>query len=733
MKLFKRGSIILRKCAVVFFSFFIAQICIAQPPQPDSAFKGVLGVDTLGEITIVGEKSSMQLALDKRVFNVGKDLANAGGSALDVLMNVPSLSVDAEGRVRLRGSDNVRILIDGKPSGLVSFKGGSGLQQLQASMIERVEIITNPSARYEAEGMAGILNIVLKKEKRQGFNGSLEAVGGDPANFGAAANLNYRHKKVNFFINYSLAYRKPRSRSNLYQETSYTDTLSILKQNNEMVLKGLNNNIRGGIDYFFSETSVLTGSYLYRRSDANRLLNIRYEDYLFNTASKPSVSTRHQDENEDEPNSEYSLIYKKNFKEKDHELTAEMKFLDNWESSKQLFTQRFYNDDGGEDMNAQIIQNSLNDEWEKQFLVQLDYVRPMWKEGKIETGFRTSFRDMKNDYVVSQQNAAGDFEPLPNLDNVFLYDENIHAAYGIVANKQKQFSYQAGLRAEWTDVKTILEETNEVNPRKYVNLFPSAHVTYELKQQNSIQLSYSKRVRRPFYNDLSPFSTFSDSRNFFSGNPDLNPEFSNVIEAGHLKTFDKGSISSSIYFRHTDGKIQSIRTVDANGNATTIPRNLISEQAFGAEFISNYSPFTWWKIDFNINFFHADVDGSNIIKEYKTSTNSWFARQTSRFSFPNLFDVQLRFNYEAPQRTVQGRQLALHYTDISASKDILKGNGTINLTVLDVFNTRWSRYISTGPNFYTEGESQPRRRQINLTVNYRIRQGKDARGLKIPE
>lgn len=733
MKLFKRGSIICRNCAVIILPLFIVHFSYGQEPVSDSAFRGVLGVDTLGEVTVIGEKSSMKLALDKKIFNVGKDLANAGGSALDVLMNVPSLSVDPEGKVRLRGSDNVRILIDGKPSGLVSFKGGSGLQQLQANMIERIEIITNPSARYEAEGMAGILNIVLKKEKRQGFNGSLEAVAGDPANFGAAANLNYRHKKVNFFINYSLAYRKPRSKSNLYQETYGADTLFILKQNNEMVLKGLNNNIQGGIDYFFSETSVLTGSYLYRRSDANRLMDIRYEDYLFNTNGKPALSTRKQDENEDEPNSEYSLIYKKTFKQKDHELTAEMKYLDNWESSNQLFTHRFYNEDGSENTGGKIIQNSLNDESEKQFLSQVDYVKPVWKEGKIETGFRISFRDMTNDYVVAQQNSAGTFVPLPNFDNIFFYDENIHAAYAIVANKQKRFSYQAGLRAEWTDVKTILQETNEINPRKYTNLFPSAHLTYELQAENSLQLSYSRRIRRPFYNDLSPFFTFSDNRNYFAGNPNLDPEFSNVFEAGHLKTFEKGSFSSSVYFRHTDGKIQRIRTVDAEGNSTTIPQNLLSEKAFGAEFISNYSPFNWWKIDFNINFFHADIDGSNIIKEYQTSTNSWFARQTSRFSFPKIFEIQLRFNYEAPQKTVQGKQLSLYYADISASKDILKGNGTINLNILDIFNTRWSRYISTGPNFYTRGESLGRRRQVNLTVNYRIRQGKDARGLKTSE
>src|SRR5690349_18824602 len=165
-------------------------------------------VNTLDEVVVQAEKSSMELSLDKKIFNVGKDLANAGGTASDILMNIPSVQVDPEGGIRLRGSSNVRILIDGKPSGLVSFKDGSGLQQLQASMIERVEVITNPSARYEAEGMAGIINIVLKKDNSQGFNGSFEVITGHPVNYGAAANINFRHRKVNFFVNYSIAYRE---------------------------------------------------------------------------------------------------------------------------------------------------------------------------------------------------------------------------------------------------------------------------------------------------------------------------------------------------------------------------------------------------------------------------------------------------------------------------------------------------------------------------------------------
>jgi len=680
---------------------------------------------TLDEVVIQAEKSSMELSLDKRIFNVGQDLANRGGTATDILMNVPSVSVDPEGGVRLRGSDNVRILIDGKPSGLVSFKGGSGLQQLQASMIERVEVITNPSARYEAEGMAGIINIVLKKDNSQGFNGSFEVITGHPVNYGAAANVNFRHRKVNFFVNYSIAYREQPGVSRQYQEAYDQGNTHVTEQSSKAYITGFNNSIRGGIDFFFSEKSVLTGSYLWRRSDANRVTNIHYDDFLNPGYVALGSTDRRQDEDEIEPNSEYSLIYKRSFARKGHELTGEIKYLDNWESSDQLFTTKIY--PAGETA-SETIETSLNDEYEKQLLVQLDYVQPFAKDGKFETGVRTSFRDMENDYVVSRKNAGGGFDPLPGLDNVFLYNENIHAAYGIIGNKTGKFSYQAGLRAEWTDVKTTLVETNEVNPRKYANLFPSAHATLDLPSQNAIQASYSRRVRRPFYNDLSPFMTFSDNRNFFSGNPDLNPEFTDVFEVGHIKYFEIGTLSSSVYYRDTDDKIQSIRTVDpTTGFARTMPRNLKGEKSYGLEFVSNLTPLKWWKVDLNFNFFHSNIDGSNVDESYQRTTYSWFARATNRFTLPKGFDAQVRANYEAPQKTAQGERKELYYFDLSFSKDILKGRGTLNLNVLDLFNTRRMRTVTEGEDFYTYNSSQFRRRQINLTFSYRIKQAKTAK------
>lgn len=676
----------------------------------------------LNEVTVQAEKSSMEIAFDKKVFNVGKDLGNAGGSAVDILSNVPTVIVDGSGAVRLRGSNNVRILIDGKPSALTSFEGGQGLQQLQASMIESIEVITNPSARYEAEGMAGIINIVLKKERKNGFNGAFEATTGHPLNLGLGANMNYRHKRVNFFINYGLNYRIIPSIYDIYQEVYSNDTTFISTQEYDGEHIGFFNNIRGGLDYFLTDQDIFTLSYYYSRAKGNRLTDLRYDDFINSRNNLSSYTLRTQDEDEIEPISEYVLSYKKLFNRKDHELNAEVRYFDHWEESDQIYTQNTFFPDGSPDTANDLIQTSINDEFETQLLAQVDYVHPFGEEGRFEAGIRNSFRDMNNDFVVSEQNEDGVLVPLPGLDNNFIYKENISAVYGIYANKFQRFSYQIGLRAEWTDIETILEETNEKNPRRYGNLFPSAHLTYDLPNDHALQLSYSYRIRRPVYNDLSPYVTLSDNRNFFSGNPDLNPEFSDVIELGHIKYFDKGSFASTLYYRHTDDKIERIRLVDKDGFSNTQPYNLIREDAYGLEFISSLKAAKWWKLDWSLNVFGATVDGSNIDEGFTAETFSWFTRATNRFTLPQNTMLQLRANFEAPQNIAQGKRKALYFIDIAINKKIWNDRGSINLNVTDVFNSRITRTALEGATFITERDQQRIQRQINLTLSYRINQ-----------
>ncbi|MGV3504829.1 MAG: TonB-dependent receptor domain-containing protein [Adhaeribacter sp.] len=688
--------------------------------------------ELLEEVLIRGERSQMELALDKKIFHVGKDLANAGGTAADILSNVPSVAVDVEGNVSLRGSGNVRILIDGKPSGLVSLKGGSGLQQLQGSSIERVEVITNPSARYEAEGMGGIINIVLKKERQEGFNGSFDFITGQPDNFGLGANVNYRRKNLNFFVNYTASYRNAPGRNATYQELYGPDTL-ISDQTMDSRLKGLNNSARAGLDYFFNDRNILTGAYTYRLSKGKRFSDIRYLDYLGDTRFLQSRTDRTQDETETEPNSEYSLSYKRTFARKGQEFTADLRFLDNWEESDQTFTEQSFRPDG-QPAAPGLLQRSLNDETEKQLLVQVDYVHPFSEEGKLEAGLRSSSRDMTNNFSVSQQAGDGNWMDLDSLTNNFLYEENIHALYGILGNKVARFTYQLGLRAELTDVTTTLKKNNEVNPRDYSNLFPSGHLTYELPRDHALQLSYSRRVRRPQYNDLSPFMTYSDRRNYWSGNPDLNPEFTDAYELGHIKYFGKGSLSSTLYYRYTTDKVVRIRRLDERGFSFTRPENLATEKSFGAEFAGSYQVFPWWKADGSLNLFRARTDGRNLNADFQSDTYSWFVRQNSRLTLWKKVDFQVRGNYEAPQQTPQGRRKAMASLDLALSRDILREKGTLTLNVVDVFNSRRYRNIIEGTNaegdrFYTESFSQPRQRQVNLTLNYRLHQAKKVKEL----
>ena len=686
---------------------------------------------TLNVVVVKGQKASMELNLDKRIFNVGTDLANKGATAAEILGNLPSIQVDPEGAIKLRGSDNVRILIDGKPSTLAGINGSSGLQSLQGNLIDKVEIITNPSARYEAEGMAGIINIVLKKNQNQGFNGAIETTTGYPENFGGTAIVNYRKNKFNFFINYGVFYRRTPGRNTIYQEVYTGKQTNFLEQHSSNNVTGLVNNVRGGADYFFNDKTILTASYIYRRTDVRRITDFYYLDYRGNLSNLYSDTYRQQDEKEAEPNGEYALTFKKNFAKKGQEFTADLRYLDYWERSDQLYTQNGKKPDGTAINELNKVQKALNDEFERQWILQADYVNPIGKDAKIEMGLRTSFRDMINDYIVTEKQANGEFTILPNLLNIFNYKENISAAYFIFGSKMQKFSYQFGLRAETTDIQTELELTKEKNPRNYANLFPSAHFTYTITPDNSFQLSYSKRVRRPTYNDLSPFVTLSDNRNFFSGNPNLNPEFTNSFDLGHLKYFDKGSISSSVYYRQTFGKIDRFRTVDSLGFSRTLPANLADQQSMGIEMASSWNFTKSYKADLSFNAFRAITDASNINAAFKSDTYSWFVRHSSRFKI-GATDHQVRANYEAPQQTPQGTRGYMAWMDISASKDIMKGNGTLSLSILDIFNSRINRYESRylapsdGSGFYTRGESQGRLTSVNLTFNYRFKTTKQA-------
>jgi ferric enterobactin receptor len=684
--------------------------------QPDA--------EILAEVEVRAQKSQTTLALDKKVFNVGKDLANKGGNAADLLDNVPSVTVDLEGNVNLRGSGNVRILVNGKPSGLVGFSNSNGLRQIPATLIDRIEVITNPSARYEAEGMAGIINIILKKEEQRGFNGSVEGTVGYPDNYGVSANVNYRTDRLNFFGTYGLFYRQSPGEGLQYQEFYRNDTTFITDQTRDRLRGGLSNSFRFGADYYFNPKNILTGALTYRISNEDNFSTIEYRDFLNSLDNPTGVTERTDEEFEREPNLEGALTYRREFEEKGREFTADIRYQDNLETEGSDLRETFFTPNGIATGEAPLIQRSNNTEGEKQLIAQFDYVHPWKEDGKWEAGLRASFRDISNSFLVEELQ-GGSYVPLAGLDNDFNYLENIVAIYGIIGDKINNFSYQVGVRGEYTDIRTELVKTGESNPRDYLNLFPSAHITYDLPNQNAVQLSYSRRINRPNFWSLNPFFTFSDARNFWAGNPDLDPEFTHSMELGHMKYWDRASMTTSLYYRNTEGIIQRIRTIDTlTGNTITIPYNLSNENAFGIESNFTFDPFKWWKLDGNFNFFRSIIDGGNVDQTLASDTYGWFVRLNSKMTLWDQVDFQTRVRYNAPIQTPQGRRLAFYTIDLGLSKDVLKERGTLTLSVQDLLNSRRRRYITEGNEFYTEGDWQWRARQILLTFSYRIKQNK---------
>lgn len=675
----------------------------------------------LDEVEVVAEKSSMQLQLDKRVFNVGKDLANLGGDATDILENVPSVTVDVEGNVSLRGSQNVRMLINGKPSGLT---GPDGLRQLQGDMIESIEVITNPSARYDAEGDAGIINIILKEGKEKGFNGSFSLRGGTPANYGGSYSLNYRRNNLNFFSSFGLRYREsPGGGYNNQRFLNDQGEEVYFESEQDRNRKDLGGNFRAGLNWYLDPRSTLTASVLYRKSDENNSSYIEYRD--FNTAGDlTSISTRTNDEEEEESDLEAQLTYERTFTSDEHKLNVDFRINNNKERALGDFEETT---DSGMTL---PLQRSDDLEESSDYLIQADYVHPLGDNGdKFELGTRSTLRTIINDYLSEEQNELGEWEVIPALDDRLKYIENIYAAYAIFANESERFSYQLGLRFEYTDLVTELQRSNFLNDRSFFNIFPSVNLSYNVNDEDQLQLSFSRRISRPRFWHLLPSFSLNDSRNFRAGNPNLNPEFTNSYELGYLKYWDSGSLLSSVYYRHRVGVVERITTINDDGTTFTIPVNLSKRNAYGIEFSFSQDITKNWSATANWNFYRAITSGEYEGVAYNADALTWSGRVMTRWKIADGFDFQTSFNYRAPEKEPQGRDLASYSWNMGLSKDLLNDKATLSVSVRDLLNTRIRRSIIEAEDFYSESGFQWRRaQQVNVSFTYRLNQKKDRRG-----
>jgi outer membrane receptor protein involved in Fe transport len=684
--------------------------------------KIVLSEDSqlLDEVVVTGQKSQLQLNLDKKVFNVGSDITNLGGSAADVLNNVPSVSVEMDGSVSLRGSQNVRILIDGKPSGLVGLRSTDALRQLQGDIIEKVEVITNPSARYDAAGEVGIINIVLKKNRNKGLNGVFTANGGYPLYYGGSYSINYRKDKLNFFSNYGVSYRSDPGKGSTYQKYSGVDTSFIFNENNTGLRTGLSNNITFGLDYYFTEKSILTASFLYENAREKSTSKIEYTDYTGDNTYLQSTR-REETEKASENNFEAALSYKKKFERKDQEFTMDFKWMQTTEPNKADIKQ--YNALGINDLN----ERSGTGEDEYNYLLQADYVHPFLNNIKVETGIKGNLRIVNSNYFLERQDNQLNWISLPAYVNNLVYNEKIYAAYIMSSYEINKISVQAGLRGEYSDIKTELTKTNETNHRAYLDLFPSANFSYKLNENNTLQISYSRRLNRPDFRSLMPFEGFGDSRIIEQGNPDLNPEYTDSYETGYFMDLEKIKFLSTVYYRHRTGVIQEFSSVDSAGVTHIVPINLATQNAYGLELNLTYEPGRDLRFNSSFNFYKAMTEGTYNQKDFSSKTYSWTNRSSLAIKLLDN-DIQATMNYRAPRITPQGKDLSVFYMDLGISREVFKGKGTLAFNIRDVFNSRMRRSIIDSEGLYSRSQNQFHPRQFLLTLTFRLNRDANGKG-----
>ena len=672
----------------------------------------------LQEVEVRAERSQMELKLDRRVFNVGKDLANAGNSAADILDRVPSVSVDPEGNVSLRGSQSVRILVNGKPSGLLSAGDSEALLRMQGDIIESVEVITNPSARYEAEGEAGIINIILKKNQEKGVNGSFGATVGHPHNYGGSYNLNFRRQDLNFFSNFGVDYRKsPGGGEETQQFFENGQLTDFFTSETDQERGGIGGYLQGGLDWNLDDRSTLTGSILYRLGDDDNAATVTYRDFDAN-GNVLATTVRDTEEGEEDHNLEAAMLYKRTFDTPDREWTVSFNYNLNDDTEIADYVQT------STDPAANFIERSSNTEDETNLLFQTDYIHPLGESSKLEGGLRAALRTVTNDFLVERQGDDGEFAPLDGLDDKLRYTENIYAAYLIGAHEFGPLGIQAGLRAELSDIRAALE-TIEPNDQNYLNLFPSVSLSYKFSEQNQLQMSYSRRLSRPYFRRLLPFSNFNNPRNNRVGNPNLRPEYTDSYEMGFLRYLRSGSLLTSAYYRRTTGVIETLALPVGDGTVIGFPVNLSTRNSFGIELSFSYDLTPWWTLNSDLNAFRAMVDGEYEGVDYSSDTYTWTGGLNSKVDIGKSFQLQASFDYNGPQNTTQGRRLSSSSFDLAASLDAFAGKGTFTLAGRDLFNDRRRRLIVDLPDYQSESVFQWRQtRQVVLTFNYRLNQEK---------
>jgi outer membrane receptor protein involved in Fe transport len=661
----------------------------------------------LETVNVNGEKSTIEHQLDKKVFNVGKELISKGGSANDILNNVPSVSVNANGVVNLRGNPAVRILINGKPSVLTS---NNGLEQIPAENIEKVEVVTNPSAKYDSEGTAGIINIVLRKNKNSGFSSSIQGTTGIPNNHALGYNGSYKNEQFNLFTDLRYRYLTFIGDESGLRTNYANNSVSFLDQSVDRERNNRVFNIYIGGDYYINDKNTLTLSYYYRNNVSTNTTDFLFR-YLDGNALPTQVIDSKVDYREPQKANQIELNYVKNFEKENQKFTVNLQY-DFWNDDENELISEYGIFPGSlpaETLRSRDIESS------KDFLFQSDYTIPIGQKSKIELGIKGEIRDIDSDYEVFDNAILVD-----SLNNVLHYRERIFGAYLQYAGAFKKLQYLLGLRAENANTGSddLLGQFDI--DKKYTDLFPTAHLTYNFTEAVNLQLSYSRRIQRPRFWQLNPFGGISDRRNINVGNPDLDPMYTHSYELSTLIKWKSLTINPSVYHQFSTNLFEDQFVANADGVLISQQINSGKESRLGAELSLNYSPLKWLTLSGEMNYFSFEQKGI-----YRVSDQVFTSRLNSRIKHKG-WNFQAVLNYQGQRESGQTFTEAQYWLDLGIGRDFWGEKATVTLKGDNILDSRIYKGLVTGDdytsNFYAKSGAR-----VYATFTYRFNRKKGDR------
>ncbi|EZH73125.1 TonB-dependent receptor [Aquimarina atlantica] len=652
--------------------------------------------ESLDDVTIVAERTTIEQKIDRKVINVGKDLTTTGGTASEIMNNIPSVNVDQDGNIALRGNQNVRILIDGKPTNIDATQL---LKQIPSTSIKKIELITNPSAKYNPEGMSGIINIVLHKNSNIGFNGNINlGLNFDKnARFNSSIDLNYRAGKVNFYGNYGNNITKRQNAGGVFrQDQNYQTDFKFLDNNKSHLFKI-------GLDYFIDDHNTIS---VYTNQNLFDGLTDGTTDITFFNNDQNDLSQRLLSDS-DNQGSTYNFDYKHDFKKEGHNIELEVDYNVFESDSDDRFD--FVGGDGSFTSYNDLINNER-----KNTTINLDYVNPLSEKTKLELGYETRLRRTDNDYRSTLF-----------ANSKYNYDRNIHSFYGTYGQNFEKWSYQLGARLESYEVEAVFDGV-KIFEDDIFTVYPSGFISYTPGEKNSYQLSYSRRIDRPGLNQVNPIREWSTPRIVSIGNPELNPQFTNSIEANYTRKLGKGSITGGVFYRIINDEISQalIENPDVEEGQILTFKNFDNNSSYGVEVSSNYRATKWWSFNASFDLYSQTQKGvvDNINREVDAVVYNF--RLNNSFKATKNLTFQVFGFYRGEQEGILFKTKPFYFVNTGARYNFLKGKGTASINFNDIFNTMRFRFSANNP-YPQNGQFQGETQTVFLGLSYRFGSGKN--------